>query len=123
MSPPTGSRARRAAAVAVLVAALVSGCAAKRFLGFGGDATLLVRHHEPEPQEIRLDGAVLGVADSGLVACFREVRTGTLRLEARAPGNVLTRATSITLPPDQTRLWDIDHDQILEGRAFAGLCD
>jgi hypothetical protein len=123
LSAPAGSRARRAAAVIVLLAALVSGCAAKRFLGFGGDATLLVRHHESEPQEIRIDGDVLGVADSGIVACFRDVRTGTLRLEARAPGNVLTRATSIVLPPDQARLWDIDHDQILEGRAFAGLCD
>jgi hypothetical protein len=123
LSAPAGSRAHRAAAVIVLVAALFSGCAAKRFLGFGGDATLLVRHHESEPQEIRIDGDVLGVADSGIVACFRDVRTGTLRLEARAPGNVLTRATSIVLPPDQARLWDIDHDQILEGRAFAGLCD
>ncbi|HEU4464049.1 MAG TPA: hypothetical protein VFS53_03300 [Gemmatimonadota bacterium] len=123
MSAPAGSRAPSAAAVIVLVAVLIPGCAAKRFLGFGGDATLLVRHHESEPQEIRLDGAVLGVADSGMVACFRDVRTGTLRLEARAPGNVLTRATSVVLPPDQARLWDIDHDQILEGRAFLRLCD
>ena len=123
MTALAAGRARRAAVVTFLVAVLVSGCAAKRFLGFGGGATLLVRHHESEPQEIRLDGAVLGVADSGMVACFLDVRTGTFRLEARAPGNVLTRATSITLPPDQARLWDIDHDQILEGRAFAGLCD
>ena len=123
MSAPAAGRARRAAAVAVLVAALATGCAAKRFLGFGGDATLLVRHHETEPQEIRIDGAALGIADSGMVACFLDVPTGTFRLEARAPGNVLTRATTITLPPDQARLWDIDHDQVLEGRAFTRLCD
>lgn len=123
MSARAGSRAPRAAAIVALVAVLVPGCAAKRFLGFGGDATLLVRHHESEPLEIRLDGAALGVADSGRVACFVDVRTGTFRLEARAPGNVLTRATSITLPPDQARLWDIDHDQVLEGRAFARLCE
>ena len=65
------------------VLALSAGCAAKRFLGFGGDGTLLVRHHESAPQEIWLDGDVLGVADSGVVECFREIRTGTIRVEAR----------------------------------------
>ena len=126
---------RRAASVAVLpslalvlslgvpLSLAVSACAAKRFLGFGDDATLLVRHHESEPQEILLDGRFLGIADSGQVACFREVRTGTVRLEARAPGGVLTRAASVVLPPEQARLWDVDHDQILEGRAFVRLCE
>lgn len=117
------SGARRAALVAALLAVVAPGCAAKRFLGFGGDGTLLVRHHEPAVQEIWLDGDLLGVADSGAVECFREIRTGTLRVEARAPDGELTRASSIVLPPEQARLWDVDHDQVLDGRAFVRLCD
>lgn len=117
------SGSRRAVLLAVLFAVVAPACAAKRFLGFGGDGTLLVRHHEPQPQEILLDGSFLGIADSGAVACFREVRTGTFRVEARAPGGVLTRATSVAMLPEQARLWDIDHDQILDGRAFVRLCD
>lgn len=109
--------------LAVLSSIAISACGAKRLLGFGDDATLLVRHHESQPQEILLDGAFLGIADSGQVACFQEVRTGTVRLEARAPGGVLTRAASVVLPPDQARLWDVDHDQVLEGRAFVRLCE
>ena len=115
------------AALLAVGAGLLSGCAAKRFLGFGGDGTLLVRHHEPAPQEIWLGGELLGVVDSAAVACFRETHTGTLRVEARVasagsvPGS-LTRATSVVLPPDQPRLWDIDHDQVLDGRAFLRLC-
>lgn len=118
--PPTVTSART---LAILLSLAVSACGAKRFLGFGDDATLLVRHHESQPQEILLDGQFLGISDSGRVMCFREVRTGTVRLEARAPGGVLTRAASVVLPPDQARLWDIDHDQVLEGRAFVGLCE
>lgn len=113
----------RVALGATVVAALLPGCAAKRFLGFGGDGTLLVRHHESVSQEIWLDGDLLGVADSGRVACFRDTPTGTLRVEARATSDgTLTRAASIVLPPEQARLWDIDHDQVLEGRAFLGSC-
>jgi hypothetical protein len=116
--------------VAIFVSAaagVLSGCAAKRFLGFGGDGTLLVRHHESAPQEIWLDGEVLGVVDSAAVACFRGTHTGTLRVEARAAGagsapGSLTRATSVVLPPDQPRFWDVDHDQVLDGRAFLRLC-
>ncbi|HJR52436.1 MAG TPA: hypothetical protein VJ982_01855 [Gemmatimonadota bacterium] len=114
-------------ALAIALAIVAAGCGAKRFLGFGGDGTLLVRHHESAQQEIWLDGEFLGVVDSAAVACFRETRTGTLRVEARAataasaPGS-LTRATSVVLPPDQPRLWDIDHDQVLDGRAFLRLC-
>jgi hypothetical protein len=111
-----------ATALAILLSVLSSGCAAKRFLGFGGDGTLLVRHHEPTPQEIWLDGDLLGVADSGAVRCFRETHTGTVRVEAHAPDGTLTRATSVVLPPEQPRLWDVDHDQILDGRAFLRLC-
>ena len=113
----------RAAVCAAVVAALVAGCGAKRFLGFGGEGTLLVRHHEPGPQRIWLEGDLLGVADSGALVCFSDIRTGTLRVEARsASDDTLTRATSLVLPPEQARLWDIDHDQVLEGRAFRGSC-
>ena len=112
-----------AAALAIVTGGAASGCAAKRFLGFGGDGTLLVRHHEQDPQEIWLEGDLLGVADSGVVRCFREIQTGTVRIEARATDGTLTRATSAVLPPEQARLWDVDHDQVLEGRAFLGVCD
>ena len=115
-------RAPWAATLVIVLAGLVHGCAAKRFLGFGGDGTLLVRHHESAPQEIWLDGDLLGVADSGAVRCFREIHTGTIRVEARATDGTLTRATSVVLPPEQPRLWDVDHDQILDGRAFLRLC-
>lgn len=109
---------------AAVVAAIGTGCAAKRFLGFGGDGTLFVRHHESSPQKIWLEGDLLGVADSGAVVCFTGIRTGTLRVEARAASDdTLTRATSLVLPPEQARLWDIDHDQVLEGRAFRGSCE
>ncbi len=125
-----------ALALAMAAVGFAAGCAAKRFLGFGGDGTLLVRHHESAPQEIWLDDELLGVIDSAAVACFRETPTGTLRVEARAAdGSVdgqdadeassrgtLTRAASIVLPPDQPRLWDVDHDQVLDGRAFLRLC-
>ena len=112
-----------AAALAVVIAGMAPGCAAKRFLGFGGDGTLLVRHHENDPQEIWLDGDLLGVADSGAVRCFREIQSGTVRIEARDADGTLTRATSVVLPPEQARLWDVDYDQVLEGRAFLGVCD
>lgn len=106
-----------------VMATLLPGCAAKRFLGFGGDGTLLVRHHEAEPLRILVDGELLGVAGPDAVVCFPDIRTGTLRVEARAvSGGALTRAASIVLPPDQARLWDVDHDQVLEGRAFLGSC-
>ena len=119
-------------ALAITAVGTVTGCAAKRILGFGGDGTLLVRHHESAPQEIWLDGELLGVVDSAAVACFRETHTGTLRVEARAAGDragggspasgSLTRAASIVLPPEQPRFWDVDHDQVLDGRAYLRLC-
>ena len=116
----------KAPALAILLA-VAAGCGAKRFLGFGGDGTLLVRHHESAPQEIWLEGELLGVVDSAAVACFRATRTGTVRVEARAASAAsapasLTRAASVVLPPDQPRLWDVDHDQVLDGRAFVRLC-
>ncbi|CAN5871436.1 hypothetical protein BH20GEM1_BH20GEM1_02680 [soil metagenome] len=117
------ARAALCAAALAVIAGVAPGCAAKRFLGFGGDGTLLVRHHEHDSQEIWLDGDLLGVADSGAVRCFREIHTGTVRIEARDADGTLTRATSVVLPPEQARLWDVDHDQVLEGRAFLGVCD
>jgi hypothetical protein len=116
------SRAALCAAVTLALAFVPAGCGVRRFLGFGGDGTLLVRHHEPDPQQIWLGGDLLGAADSGGVVCFRGTRTGTMRLEARNSDESLTRATSIVLPPEQARLWDIDHDQVLDGRAFLGSC-
>lgn len=116
-----------AVVLAIAASGIAAGCAAKRFLGFGGDGTLLVRHHESAPQEIWLDGELLGVVDSAAVACFRETRTGTVRVEARSASAAsvrgsLTRAASVVLPPEQPRLWDVDHDQVLDGRAFLRLC-
>lgn len=117
------SRAALCAAAALTLAVIPSGCGVRRFLGFGGDGTLLVRHHERDPQQIWLGGDFLGAADSGGVVCFRGTGTGTMRLEARsASDESLTRATSIVLPPEQARLWDIDHDQVFDGRAFLGSC-
>ena len=72
-------------ALAVAAAGVGAGCAAKRFLGFGGDGTLLIRHHESAPQEIWLDGELLGVVDSAAVAFFGATHTGKRRGYARAP--------------------------------------
>ena len=127
MNVRTAFRSICVVALVTAVTGIAAGCAAKRFLGFGGDGTLLVRHHESASQEIWLGGELLGVVDSAAVACFRGTQTGTLRVEARAataasaPGT-LTRAASIVLPPDQPRLWDVDHDQVLDGRAYLRLC-
>ncbi|HET6363047.1 MAG TPA: hypothetical protein VFH11_13485, partial [Gemmatimonadota bacterium] len=102
-------------ALAIAATGLGAGCAAKRFLGFGGDGTLLVRHHESAPQEIWLEGELLGVVDSAAVACFRATRTGTVRVEARAASAAsapasLTRAASVVLPPDQPHLaWALEN--------------
>ncbi|MGH7565080.1 MAG: hypothetical protein ACREK5_11765 [Gemmatimonadota bacterium] len=108
------------------------GCGLReRIPGFGParDGTLLVRHNESRPQEIWANETLLGLAQPGGITCFRDVPTGTLRVEAREPGaalssgiETLTRATQIVLPPDQPLLWDIDHDQVFSGRAHARLC-
>lgn len=119
-------------ALASLAVLASTGCG-HRIPGFGlsRDGVLLVRHTEPVPQEIRVDDVVVGIAQPGGITCFGGVPTGGVRLEARpltrpsspvAAVDSLTRATRITLPPEQPLLWDIDHDQVLSGRAHAGLC-
>lgn len=117
---------RAALRLPVLIAlALGTAACGHRIPGFGrpADAILLVRHTQAVPQEIRVGDNFLGIAQPGGITCFRGVPTGTLRLEARAAGGgPLTRATRITLPSEQPLLWDIDHDQVLSGRAHAALC-
>jgi hypothetical protein len=110
----------------------LAGCGIReRIPGFGParDGILLVRHSEPVSQEIWVNETILGLAQPGGITCFREVPTGSLRVEARVPagqrsgaGTALTRATRLVLPPEQPLLWDVDHDQVFSGRAHARLC-
>lgn len=132
-SPPA---IRRGAPVVLIgltvVAVALAGCGIRqRIPGFGParDGILLVRHNESGPQEIWVNETLLGLAQPGGITCFREVPTGSLRVEARVPGaqgsagvQALTRATSLVLPPEQPLLWDVDHDQVFSGRAHARLC-
>ena len=123
---------RAAVSGLAVLAAVLAGCGIReRIPGFGParDGILLVRHSESNPQEIWVNEAILGLAQPGGITCFREVPTGTLRVEARIPSDqrssgteALTRATRLVLPPEQPLLWDIDHDQVFSGRAHARLC-
>lgn len=133
VDPPSIRHGVRHAAVTGLAIAsvLLGGCGIReRIPGFGParDGILLVRHSESRPQEIWVNETLLGLAQPGGITCFREVPTGTLRVEARLPGvqssriESLTRATRLVLPPDQPLLWDVDHDQVFSGRAHARLC-
>jgi len=119
------SRGARLALLLLLF--LLSACAVqRRVMGvFGADeGTLLVRHNQPGAQVIRAGGIDLGVALPGAIACFPEVPAGALRLEARVvETGALTRATDIVLTAERPLLWDVDHLQILDGRAYKGLCD
>lgn len=115
----------RAALAITLLTLLSTSCGGRRILGFGNDetSTLLVRHNEPAPIEIFVGEMSVGIAQPGGFTCFRSGPTGTLRLEARStPEGELVRATRLTLPPDQPLLWDVDHNQILSGRAHQRLC-
>jgi hypothetical protein len=129
---------RRGTRRAVLCGLAVAGFAAagcgirERIPGFGParDGILLIRHNESSPQEIWVNETLLGLAQPGGITCFRDVPTGTLRVEARTPAVqrsagtlALTRATRLVLPPEQPLLWDVDHDQVFSGRAHARLCD
>jgi hypothetical protein len=130
------SAIRRGAPLALIgltiVAIAAAGCGIReRIPGFGParDGVLLVRHNESGPQEIWVNDAILGLAQPGTITCFREVPTGSLRVEARVPAaqgsagtRALTRATRLVLPPEQPLLWDVDHDQVFSGRAHARLC-
>lgn len=124
---------RRVALIGLVVAAVApAACGIReRIPGFGParDGILLVRHSESGPQEIWVNETLLGLAQPGGITCFREVPTGSLRVEARVPGGqgstgirALTRATRLVLPPEQPLLWDVDHDQVFSGRAHARLC-
>ena len=122
--------------LAAVTGIVAEGCGAHRILGFGSarDGILLVRHTETAPQRISIGDRTLGVAPSGETTCFTDVPTGSLRVEAHPVAGVsgtavgagsaeLTRATTLVLPPDQPLLWDVDHDQVVSGRAHRALCD
>ena len=110
--------------LAVLATALTMSACGHQILGFGGSRKgfLLVRHTRTEALEIRAGDESLGTANAGTITCFREVPTGSVRIEARA-GTELVRARTLTLPPEQPLLWDVDHDQVLSGRIHQSLCD
>jgi len=116
-------------ALAVLVVTLsFAGCGGRRLLGFGGsaDGVLLVRHTDSRPLEIWLDDESIGSASPGETTCFHALPSGgeSYRLEAREPdGGDLTRATSIVLLPEQPQLWDVDRNQVVDGRAHARGCE
>lgn len=97
----------------------------RRVLGiFGDHATVLVRHTRTEPQEIRASGRRLGIAAPNTVACFTKAPTGNVRLEAYPQGGgSLTRAVDVVLTSERSILWDMDHLEILDGRAYESLCD
>ncbi len=119
------SAAARIATFFLLTVAIAGGCG-RQILGFGNvdEGVLLVRHNESEPLEIVANENVLGIAQPGEFTCFQNTPTGTLRVEARVTdGERLVRAATMMLPPDQPLLWDVDHDQVLSGRAHRGLCD
>lgn len=128
----TGRSRRHAAPLVAFLLMLASGCGLhQRIPGFGPerDGILLVRHSETGPLDVWADDIRLGEAAPDRVTCFSEAPTGSYRIEARSPGSdrsagtaSLTRATEITLPPEQPLLWDIDHDQVLSGRIHAALC-
>ena len=127
MKRPGGhaSAAARIATFLLLTVTIGGGCG-RQILGFGNadEGVLLVRHNESEPLEIVANETVLGIAPPGEFTCFQNTPTGTLRVEARVTdGDRLVRAASIMLPPNQPLLWDVDHDQVLSGRAHRGLCD
>ena len=83
-----------------------------------------MRHNQAAAQEIRIGETVLGVVLPSAIACFPEVPAGPHRLEAHAVGaETLTRATDVVVTPEQPLLWDMDHLQVLDGRAYRGMCD
>lgn len=123
-----GGHASAAAKIAtfLLLTISIGGGCGRQILGFGNadEGVLLVRHNESESLEIVANETVLGIAPPGEFTCFQNTPTGTLRVEARGTdGDRLVRAATIMLPPDQPLLWDVDHDQVLSGRAHRGLCD
>ena len=119
------SRAGTGAALLLLLA-LSAGCGAGRYIPFWGsqNTTLLVRHARSAPLRIWYDQDPIGVAESGRITCFPDLPPGSHRLRATATGDTVTvRASRVVLPPDEAMLWDVDHDQLLDGRVHAPLCD
>lgn len=128
MRRPDG-RARAVVSHALLVLALSTlACGGRRIPWFGDDphGMLLVRHTESSPLEIWLDGESLGFAPPGRTTCFHLVSAGgeSMRLEARhVASDDLARATSIVLLPEKPMLWDVDRNQVVDGRAHARGCE
>lgn len=118
---------RNARILSLVLASLVAGgCGVhRRVLGiFGDDATVLVRHTRAAPQEIRASGTLLGTAPSNAITCFIDAPTGNVRLEAfPVGGGSLTRAVTVVLTDERSILWDLDHLEVLDGRAHETLCD
>lgn len=116
-------------ATALAASTLASACAVPRAIGILGSerGILLVRHNQAAAQEIRIgeEGeTVLGVVLPAAIACFRDVPAGPLRVEAHSMGSgALTRATELVLTAERPLLWDMDHLQVLDGRAYRGLCE
>lgn len=108
-----------------IVLTVIFACGAPRILGFGdaADTTLVVRHNFEAGLVVVLDQERLGEAPPGETTCFKVTRTGSVRLEARSrDGDRLRRATSAVFTSERAILWDIDQNEILDGRAHAGLC-
>lgn len=128
---PAGAGAGRLAwagrlALALLALGALTACGAGRYIPFWGseDATLLVRHGRAVPLQIWSDGEPLGEAAAGEIACFRDLAAGSRRLRATLVGDTVTlRASRVVLPPEEPMLWDVDHDQLLDGRAHVSLCE
>lgn len=119
------SRAAAGAALLVL-AALSAACGAGRYIPFWGSesTTLLVRHSRTVPLQIWYDRDLLGLAAAGRVTCFQDLPAGAHRLRATVEGDTVTvRASRVVLPPDEAMLWDVDHDQLLDGRIHESLCE
>jgi hypothetical protein len=114
-----------ARATLAIVLLAVFACGAPRILGFGeaADTTLVVRHSFETSLVVFLDQEPLGEVPPNETACFQVTRTGSVRLEARSPdSDRLRRATSAVFTSERAFLWDIDQNEILDGRAHAGLC-
>lgn len=114
------------ALLAVVLPLALSACGGRSLLRgiFGDDGTFLVRHHRSASLAIWAGEEQLGVADSGAVACWNDVRTGSFRARATMVGDTLTiRATDAVLTPDEPLLWDVDQNQVLPGRVHAQLCE
>ena len=108
-----------------VLAVVLSACGGRKILRgiFGEYGTFLVRHYRTAPLAIWAGDERLGVADSGAVACWDDVPTGSFRARATMVGDTLTiRATDVVLTPDEPQLWDIDTNQVLPGRVHAQLC-